>query len=72
MTTSIPAVSNSAPPFGGRFSRLFGRFCLKIGLALVNKYKSKAIPRKTGDNNSNAIPEIVKSIKFLIMLLYTE
>ncbi len=28
MTTTIPTVPDAAPPFGGRFSRLFGRFCL--------------------------------------------
>ncbi len=28
MTTTIPTVPDAAPPFGGCFSRLFGRFCL--------------------------------------------
>jgi 1-acyl-sn-glycerol-3-phosphate acyltransferase len=38
MTTSIPVLPKNAPPFGGRFSRLFGRFCLKIlGWRLVGE-----------------------------------
>ncbi len=30
MSGSIPQTPDNAPPFGGRYSRLFGRLCLKV------------------------------------------
>ncbi len=39
MTKTTPTVPDAAPLFGGRFSRFFGRFCLKaLGWRLTGKF----------------------------------